>query len=67
MPWSLGPSSDVRHPALLGGAVEDREIELLLGGVERREQVEHLVGDFGRPGVGAVDLVDDDDGLQAPS
>ena len=32
-----------RHPALLGRAVEDREIELLVGGVERGEQVEHLV------------------------
>ena len=53
-----------RHPALLGGAVEDREIELLLGGIERGEQVEHLVGDFGRARVGAVDLVDDHDGLQ---
>ena len=53
-----------RHPALLGRAVEDREVELLVGGVERREQVEHLVDDFDRPRVGAVDLVDDDDGLQ---
>ncbi len=52
------------HPALLGGTVEDREIELLLGGVERGEQVEHRIGDFGGAGVGAVDLVDDDDGLQ---
>ena len=48
-----------RHPALLGGAVKDREIELLFGRVERGEQVEDLVGDFGRAGVGAVDLVDD--------
>ena len=60
----FGPLSTGRHPALLGRAVEDREIELLLGGVERGEQVEHLVGDFGGAGVGAIDLVDDDDGLQ---
>ena len=53
-----------RHPALLGRAVEDREIELLLARVERGEQVEHFVGDFGRAGVGAIDLVDDDDRLQ---
>ncbi len=53
------------HPALLGGAVEDREVELLVGGVERGEQVEHLVDDFHRARVGAVDLVDDDDGLQS--
>ena len=52
------------HPALLGGTVEDREIELLVGGVERREQVEHGIGDFGGAGVGAVHLVDDDDGLE---
>ncbi len=50
---------------MLGRAIEDREIELFLGRVERREQVEHRVGDFGRPGIGAIDLVDDDDGLQA--
>ena len=53
-----------RHPALLGRAVEDREIELLVAGVERGEQVEHFVDDFDRPGVGAVHLVDDDDGLE---
>ena len=62
MPRSLGPAAVGRHPALLGRAVEDREIELLLGRVERREQVEHLVGDLGRTGVGAIDLVDDHDG-----
>ena len=55
----------IRHPALFGRPVEDREIELLLAGIERREQVEHLVDDFGRPRVGTVDLVDDDDRLQA--
>ena len=53
------------HPALLGRPVQDREVELLLAGVERREQVEHLVDDFGRARVGTVDLVDDDDRLQA--
>ena len=53
-----------RHPALLGRPVEDREVELLVGRVERREQVEHLVEHFGRARVGAVDLVDDDDGLE---
>ena len=54
-----------RHPALLGGAVENREVELLVGGVECGEQVEHFVDDFDRARVGAVDLVDDDDGLEA--
>ena len=65
MPWSFGPSGFRRHPALLGRAVEDREIELLLAGVERGEQVEHLVDDHRRPRVGTVDLVDHDDGLEA--
>ena len=65
MPASFGPSGRFRHPALLGRAVQNRKIELLLAGVERREQIEHLVDDFGRARVGAVDLVDDDDRLQA--
>ena len=56
-----------RHPALLGRAVEDREVELLLARVERGEQVEHLVGDLGRPRVRPVDLVDDDDRLAGPT
>ena len=54
-----------RHPALLRRAVEDREVELLFAGIERGEQVEDFVGDFGRAGVGPIDLVDDDDRLQA--
>jgi hypothetical protein len=33
------------------GAVEDREVELLVGGVERREEVEHLVDDLLGPRV----------------
>jgi hypothetical protein len=57
----LGPSSLSRHPAVLGRAVEHREVELLVGGVERGEQVEHLVEHFGDARVGAVDLVDGDD------
>ena len=60
----FGPLGTGRHPALLGRAVQDREIELLLGRIQRREQVENLVGDFGGAGVGAIDLVDDDDGFQ---
>jgi hypothetical protein len=53
-----------RHPALLGGAVENREVELLVGGVERGEQIEHLVDHLDRTRVGTVHLVDHDDGLQ---
>ena len=60
----LGTLFGGAHPALLGGAVENREVELLVGRVERREQVEHRIGDFGGAGVGAVHLVDHDDGLE---
>ena len=61
----LRPLGRGGHPALLGRAVDDREIELLVGGVERGEQVEHFVDDLGRPRVVLVDLVDADDRLQA--
>ncbi len=57
----LGTVDARRHPAFLGRAVEHREVELLLGGVECREQVEHLARDDRRAGVRAVDLVDGDD------
>ena len=50
---------------MLGGAVDDREVELLVGRVERGEQVEHFVDDLGHARVGLVDLVDADDRLEA--
>jgi hypothetical protein len=58
-----GPSGPSGFSAIqpCGRAVEDREVELLVGGVERGEEVEHLVDDFGGAGVGTVDLVDRDD------
>ena len=37
---------------------------MLLGRIERREQVENLVGDLDGAGVRPIDLVDDDDRLQ---
>ncbi len=61
----MGGVGRVRHPAVLARAVENREVELLVGGVERREQVEHLVDDFGDARVRTIDLVDGDDRLQA--
>ena len=48
----------------LGHRVEHREIQLRLVGVEIDEEIVNLVQDFLRPRVGAVDLVDDHDGLQ---
>ena len=62
---SCGPSELLGHPAHLAGAVEDGEIELLVGGVERGEEIEDLVDDFGHARVRPVDLVDRDDRLQA--
>ena len=61
----LGAFRIFRHPAVAAGAVEDREVELVVGGVERGEQVEHFVDDLDMARVGPVDLVDDHDRLQA--
>ncbi len=61
---SFGPFGSTRHPALLGGAVEDREIELLVGGVERGEEVEDLVEHFDMRSSGRSILLIDDDGLK---
>ena len=47
-----------------GVGVEDRELELILGGVEVDEEVVDLVQDLGRARVRAVDLVDDHDRRQ---
>ena len=60
--------ADVVGRARVTGAaagVERREIELLVIGLEVEEQLEHLVEHFGGARVGAVDLVDDDDRLEA--
>jgi hypothetical protein len=59
------PVGRIGHPTLLGRAVDDREVELLVGRVERGEQVEAFVGDLGDPRIRLVDLVDADDRLQA--
>ncbi len=64
-PLVLGALGRGRHPALLGRAVKDREVELLLARIECGEQVEHLVDHLRRPRIGPVDLVDHDDRLQA--
>ena len=65
MPWSFGPSGRERHPALLRRAVKDREIELRVIGIERGEEVEHLVHHLARARLLLVDLVHRDDRLQA--
>ena len=61
----FGPFGIGGHPAVAARAVEHREVELLVGGVERGEQVEDLVEHRLVALVGAVDLVDDDDRPQA--
>ena len=53
------------HPALLGGAVDDGEVELLFRSVEVAHQVEHHFIHFFRTAVGLIDLIDDDDRFQA--
>ena len=54
-----------RGPALAGGGEQGREIELLVVGLQRGEQVEHLVVHLVRPRIRAVDLVDQHDRAQA--
>ena len=54
----------VGHPALLGRAVEDREIELFLGRIKGGKQIENFVGDLGGASVGPIDLIDDHDRLE---
>ena len=57
-----------RHARRAGARarVEDREVELLLVGVEVDEEVVDLVEHFLRPRVGPIDLVDDDERRQPP-
>src|SRR6478752_8698985 len=50
-----------RGTAGLGRRVDDREVDLLLGGVEVHEELVRLVDDLGDARVGAVDLVDAED------
>ena len=54
----------VDDPAFEAGAVEHREVELLVVGAELDEEVEGLVERAGGVGVGPVGLVDDDDRSQ---
>ena len=53
-----------RGPAGFGVGVDDREVDLLVVGVEVEEELVDLVDDLGDAGVGAVDLVDDEDHRQ---
>jgi hypothetical protein len=46
------------HPAGAAGAVENGEVQLLVIGVERGEEVKHLVDDFFCATIGTIDLVD---------
>ena len=54
-----------RSIAVAARRVEHREIELVVVRVERHEQVEHFVEHFLDARVVTIDLVDDDDRLQA--
>ena len=55
----------VHRPAVAARGVEMMEVELVVIGFQRQEQVEDRFQRLLGLGVGAVDLVDDDDGLQA--
>ncbi len=55
----------VARIAVAARGVEDGEVELLVVGIEADEEIEHLVEHFLDALIGAVDLVDDDDGLEA--
>ena len=59
MPPSSGRFVDARPGP--GTRVDDREVDLLLVGVEVEEELVGLVDDLGDAGVGTVDLVDDED------
>ena len=62
---SVGVVGIERRPAGACVAVHDREVDLVLVGVEVEEQLLHLVHDLGDARVGAVDLVDHEDHGQA--
>ncbi len=51
--------------AFTADGVDEREVELRVGGVEIAEQIEDLFVNLFRACVGAVDLVDDDDDREA--
>ena len=53
-----------RALTVAGHGIDDREFDLLLGGVQVDEKIIDLIEDLGRPGVIAVNLVDDHDGRQ---
>ena len=53
------------RPALAAGGIQHGEVELGVVGAQGGEQVEYLGMDLVRAGVGAVHLVDHDDGVQA--
>ena len=55
----------IHHVAVAARAVDDGGVELFLGGFELHEEFEDLVIHLGWIGVVTVDLVDNDDDLQA--
>ena len=61
----LRPLRAIGHPALFRRTVENREIELFVGGVECGEKIEHFVDDFAHPRIRLIDLVHRDNWPQA--
>ena len=61
----VGVGGVERGAAVAGVAVDDREVDLVLVGVEVEEQLLHLVHHLGHPCVAAIDLVHHQDDGQA--
>ena len=55
----------VCSPAILGGGEDSREVQLLVVGIQGREQLKHFVLNLVGAGVELVDFVDYDDGPES--
>lgn len=51
-------------PAITAGRIENGEIQLLIAGIERNEEIKDFIHHLIGAGVAAIDLVDDDDGAE---
>ncbi len=59
-----GPSCVHRRPAVLGGRIHDRELDLVIAGIDVEEQFVHLVHDRSDTSIGTIDFVDQEDDRQ---
>ena len=61
-PWLL--EIEGRHP-LDGGGIDDRKVQLFVGGSQMHEEIEGAIDDVIDDRIGAIDFVDDDDGFMS--